>query len=397
MNYGRYQIVKEIGKGSMGVVYKAHDPNLDMMIALKVLRQDRVDSESFVRRFIAEARVLGRLDHTNIVRVYNVDEDHGTAYIAMELIEGEALNDIMQRKRFSPEEIIQLGMTISNTLGYAHQKKVVHRDIKPSNILIKSDGVFKITDFGIAHIQDESAAEKTQAGEILGTPAYMSPEQVTGRQVDGRSDIFSMGIILYELCTGTRPFKGENMTAIFHAITQEEPVEITQLNPAIPKKLSKVVMKCIRKNNDERFETGEAVTEALKSCLQEIKPIKETAAPATQKKRNMIMAYAGAGVIAISFIAGGAYYYHSQHKVEPPKIKEAVVSAVIKVDSKPPGAEVAIDNDSRGKTPVKLELMEGKHEVRLTLPNFHEWKAPVQLTRDVETPLIVQLSPVEEK
>jgi serine/threonine protein kinase len=395
MNYGRYQIVQEIGKGSMGVVYKAHDPNLDMMIALKILRQDRVESESFVRRFIAEARVLGRLDHMNIVRVYNVDEDHGTAYIAMELIEGEALSDLMQRKRFSPEEIIQIGITISNTLGYAHRKKVVHRDIKPSNILIKSDGVLKITDFGIAHIQDESAAEKTQAGEILGTPSYMSPEQVRGQQIDGRSDIFSLGIIFYELCTGARPFKGDNIQAIFHAITKVEPVEVTQVNPAIPKKLSKVIMKCLRKNNDERYETGEAVAEALKSCLAEIKPIKE--ASATQKKRRMIMVYAGTGIIAAFLIAGGAYYFRSHHIVEPTKIKEPVISAVLKVDSKPSGAEVAIDKDSRGKTPVKLTLMEGKHEVRLTMPDFYEWKAMIQLTRDAETPLTVQLSPIEGK
>ena len=308
MNYGRYQIVKEIGKGSMGVVYKAHDPNLDLMLALKVLRQDRVESEAFVRRFISEARVLGRLDHTNIVRVYNVDEDNGTAYIAMEFIEGEALSDIMQRKRFSPEEIIKLGITISNTLGYAHQKRIVHRDIKPSNILIKSDGVLKITDFGIAHIQDASAAEKTQAGEILGTPAYMSPEQVKGQQIDGRSDLFSLGVILYELCSGVRPFQGDNITAIFHAITQEEPVEITQINHAIPKKLSKVIMKCLRKKNDERFETAGALAEALISCSREEELLKQVV-PAARKKRKMGILSVVIILVMGSVLGGGLYYY----------------------------------------------------------------------------------------
>jgi serine/threonine protein kinase len=399
MNYGRYQILKEIGKGSMGVVYEAHDPNLDLSVALKVLRQDRVESESFVRRFIAEARVLGRLDHTNIVRVYNVDEDHGTAYIAMEFIEGESLGDIAQKKRCTMEEIIQLGITISNALGYAHQKKIVHRDVKPGNILIKTDGVLKITDFGIAHIQDESAAEKTQAGEILGTPAYMSPEQVKGQQIDGRSDIFSLGIILYELCTGTRPFKGENVAAIFHAVAQEEPVEITKLNPAVPKKLSHIIMKCLSKNREKRFETAEDLAGALSSCIAEIKP-KKTASPAADKKRSFIMRYAlyaGWAALLVSLIAGGAWYVRSWTKKEPVEMKQAVLSSSINIESKPSGADVFVDNSALGKTPLKLELPEGKHEVRLTMPNFNDWKAPVQVVGGVATPLVVQLTPVDAK
>jgi len=396
MNYGRYQIVNEIGKGSMGVVYKAHDPNLDLMLALKVLRQDRVESEAFVRRFISEARVLGRLDHANIVRVFNVDEDHGTAYIAMEFIEGEALSDIMQKKRFSPEEIIKLGITISNTLGYAHQKRIVHRDIKPSNILFKSDGVLKITDFGIAHIQDASAAEKTQAGEILGTPAYMSPEQVKGQQIDGRSDLFSLGVILYELCTGVRPFQGDNITSIFHAITQKEPVEITQINPAMPKKLSKVIMKCLRKKIDERFETAQALAEALISCSREEELLKQVA-PATRKKRKMIMLSVGIILAMGAVLGGGLYYYGTLPKSEVPRMKAPVASAVLSIESNPPGAEVYIDNDANGKTPVKLSLIVGKHEVRLTLPYYHEWKSLVQLTEEIETPLSIRLNPLEEK
>jgi serine/threonine-protein kinase len=380
----------------MGVVYKAHDPNLDLMVALKVLRQDRVESEAFVRRFLSEARVLGRLDHQNIVRVYNVDEDRGTVYIAMEFIEGESLGDMMQRKRLTPEEIIEIGTVISNTLGYAHQKGVVHRDVKPSNILLKSDGSLKITDFGIAHIQDTSAAEKTQAGEVLGTPAYMSPEQVKCQPIDGRSDLFSLGIILYELCTGTRPFKGENISALFHAITQEEPVEITQVSPDIPGKLAKIIMKCLRKKPDERFETGEVLADALKNSLVKKEPIRRVS-PAVEKKRKKIV-LAVAVILLLGSVTGWSiHHFMIKNKIDYSHPREPVISSFLKIESRPAGADVFIDGDPKGKTPAKLKLLIGKHEVRVTLPHYHEWKAQVQLMEDIEVPLSVHLNPAEGK
>ena len=239
MNYGRYKVLEELGQGSMGIVYKAHDPNLDLVLAVKVLRPECLQGETLVKRFLAEARVLGRLDHPNIVRVYNVDEDQGTVYIAMEFLEGEALNDLAKRKRLSPEEIADLGAKIAEALGYAHSKGVVHRDVKPGNILVRSDGKPKITDFGIARIEDTTEHLMTQAGEVLGTPAYMSPEQVLSEPADGRSDIFSLGIILYELCAGERPFRGDSLGAVFQAITQATPVPLSERNPEIPRRLRK--------------------------------------------------------------------------------------------------------------------------------------------------------------
>ena len=281
MNYGRYQIIKELGKGSMGVVYQVHDPNLDILLALKVLRQDRVSSEAFVKRFLREARVLGRLNHPNIVRVYNVDEDQGTVYIAMEFVEGEPLSDVLAGKALTAGEIAELGIVVAETLDYAHEKGIVHRDIKPSNIMLKPNGQLKITDLGIAHIEDPSAHQQTQAGEILGTPAYMAPEQVLGRPVDGRSDIFSLGVILYELSTGKRPFAGDNLAAIFRAITQDDPPEPASINPAIPPELSRAIMICLRKTPDERFARGTALAEALRSAVQE----KVAELPAAEKRQ----------------------------------------------------------------------------------------------------------------
>ena len=195
MKYGRYEIVGELGKGSMGVIYKAHDPQIDRVIALKVLRHDRVTSEEFVKRFYKEAKAIGRLSHSAIVTIYDVGQDKGTIYIAMEFLEGPSFDGIIQERRLSPEEIVDLGAQVAEALDYAHQQGIVHRDIKPANIILTPTGQVKITDFGIARIEDPSAPQQTQAGEILGTPSYMSPEQVMGQPVDGRSDLYSLGVI----------------------------------------------------------------------------------------------------------------------------------------------------------------------------------------------------------
>lgn len=393
MNYGRYQIIKELGKGSMGVVYQAHDPNLDIQVALKVLRPDRVVSEAFVKRFLAEAKALGRLDHPNIVRVYNVDEAEGTVYIAMEFIEGESLTDVMQGKRFSPEEIAEIGATVAETLDYAHQKGIVHRDVKPSNILIRPDGRLKITDFGIARIEDPTGHQQTQAGEILGTPAYMSPEQVESHPVDGRSDLFSLGIILYELSAGARPFKGESLAGIFNSIIKETPRQIQELTPSIPRELSQVIMKCLQKSPAERFATGRALAAALKDCVVK----KEAVTAATPAAESRTKTTVIAAVIMITLvIVGGVFYSLKSKNAEAPPVEKKVVLASLKVDSSPGGANVFINNALKGKTPMEIDLPAGeKYEVRLTLPDYNDWEAQVQLKDAAETPLFVQLMPVD--
>ena len=175
----------------MGVVYQARDPQIDRVVAVKVLRQDRTSNEIFVKRFLKEAKVIGRLSHPNIVTIYDVGEEQGNIYIAMEFLEGVSLADLLHERRLTVDEVVEFGIEIAKTLGYAHGKGVVHRDIKPNNIIVQSDGRIRITDFGIAHIEDSSATLQTQAGEIMGTPAYMSPEQVFGQTIDGRSDISS--------------------------------------------------------------------------------------------------------------------------------------------------------------------------------------------------------------
>ncbi len=267
MNYGRYEIEAELGRGSMGIVYKAYDPQIERTIALKVLREDRVTSDEFVRRFLKEARAVGRLSHPGIVTVYDVGQDHGSIYIAMEFLQGIPLNELMSSRKFSPEEIIDIAVQTIRALNYAHRNGIVHRDIKPPNIIYSPEGAIRVTDFGIARIEDPEGHQMTQAGEILGTPLYMSPEQIGGKTLDGKSDIYSLGVILYQLATGKRPFEGSNLPAIFLAITQETPDAPHMVNPAVPEKLSRLIMQLLEKEPSKRFAGGDQLIGAFKSCL----------------------------------------------------------------------------------------------------------------------------------
>ncbi len=400
MNYGRYRVLEELGQGSMGIVYKAHDPNLDLILAVKVLRPECLQGETLVKRFLAEARVLGRLDHPNIVRVYNVDEDQGTVYIAMEFLEGEALNDLAKRKRLSPEEIADLGARIAEGLGYAHSKGIVHRDVKPGNILVRSDGKPKITDFGIARIEDTAEHLRTQAGEVLGTPAYMSPEQVLSEPVDGRSDIFSLGIILYELCAGERPFRGDSLGAVFQAITLATPVPLSERNPEIPAALAGAVERCLRRNPADRFQSGDELAATLRDCFRKESPVEAARkdSPGTAKKGTP--AWVLAAAFAVLAAAGGGIYHFTRGwdaaPPAPPAVPAAAVpkevpSSSLRVSTTPPGGIVFLDGASKGAAPLRLEAPPGRHEVRITLAGYETWEARVELARGAEVPLDVDL------
>lgn len=265
MNYGRYQIISEIGKGSMGVVYKAHDPQIDRVIALKVLRQDRVADSGLTRRFLTEARAIGRLTHGNIVTVYDIGQDHGTVYIAMEFIEGRQLAEMIQDGPLPLGQATRIGSQVAEAIHYAHGQGIVHRDIKPANIIVTAEGRVKVTDFGIARIEGSAGLQHTQVGDILGTPFYMSPEQVAGRPVDGRSDIYALGVVLYEMTSGRRPFGGDNqgLATLFRAIAEETPAALSRTAPDIPGPFFELVMRCLAKNPQDRFQSGRELVEAL--------------------------------------------------------------------------------------------------------------------------------------
>jgi predicted Ser/Thr protein kinase len=252
---GRYEITGELGRGAMGVVYKAMDPTIGRTVALKTMRLDvhGLDAQEMVRRFQNEARAAGVLNHPNIVTIYDAGEQDGIFYIAMEFIEGTTLHELLAEKRVLPaEEVIGLTRQICRGLDYAHSNGIVHRDVKPANIMITPNGTVKIMDFGIA----KSGGQVTNTGQVLGTPNYMAPEQVKGRPLDGRSDLFSLGVILYEMLTGEKPFVGQNVTTIIYKIVNETPITPRDLDVTVHPGLSAIVTKALAKAPDDRYQTG---------------------------------------------------------------------------------------------------------------------------------------------
>ncbi len=255
-NIGRYRIVSELGKGAMGVVYKAVDPNIGRTVALKTMRVDvhGIESAEMLQRFKNEARAAGLLSHPNIVTIYDAGELEGTFYIAMEFMEGKTLQEVLHAERMlSPEQAVDIMRQVCAGLDYAHARGVIHRDIKPANIMILPDRTVKIMDFGIAK---SGGSGLTSTGQVLGTPNYMSPEQVKGRKLDGRSDLFSLGVVLYEAVTGERPFTGENVTTIIYKIVNENPPAPADLDATVPAGLSAVVMRALSKTPEARYQNG---------------------------------------------------------------------------------------------------------------------------------------------
>lgn len=404
LTYGRYEIVEQIGRGAMGVVYKAHDPQINRTVALKVLREDRVTSEDFVQRFLREAMAIGRLSHPNIVTVYDIGRDHGTVYIAMEFLEGEPLNEAIRERTPDPSWVAGIAVQLAESLAYAHSKGIVHRDIKPSNIILTPDGQVKITDFGIAHIEDPDMTQQTQAGQILGTPIYMSPEQVIGSRLDGRSDLYSLSVILYETAVGRRPYSGENIAAIFHAITQDIPSPPAQMDPGVPETLSDLIMKGMDKDIGKRFQNGAEMARAFRDFLKSLEAKDPApAAPARKEGRQGLLVPVILVLLALVVLGGGFFYLSHRQAPSSEKPRAAGVQAPVEApvvktwvhfESDPSGAQVFVDNVLAGRTPLKLDVSLGKHEVRMSLPDYEEWEAQIELDQpDDVVPLSVKLVP----
>ncbi len=263
---GRYEVVAELGRGSMGVVYQGYDPVIGRTVAIKTLLTEGLTPQEFQEykaRFQREAQAAGVLAHPNIVTVYDFGEDCGVLYLAMEYLEGKSLEKIVAERGVLPiETIIPMYDQVCSALDHAHTHNIVHRDIKPANIMILDSGLVKVTDFGIAKVM---TVGMTQAGQILGTPNYMSPEQVKGREVDGRADIFSLGVILYELVTGEKPFGGQNITTVIYRIIHENPTPPRELDAAIHPGLNYIIGKSLAKNPDERYQSCRQLAEDLRS------------------------------------------------------------------------------------------------------------------------------------
>src|SRR6185369_15130165 len=265
---GKYEILRELGRGAMGVVDEAIDTSIERTVALKTIRRDQLEGDGaaeMITRFQREAKAAGRLNHPNIVAIYDFGEDGDITFIAMEFVIGRELkNHFAQNERFPIEEVSRVMGQLLEALEYSHNYGVVHRDIKPANIIIQPNGQVKVADFGIARIE---SSQYTQAGTVLGTPAYMSPEQFMGQTVDRRSDIFSAGVVLYQFLTGERPFSG-TATTIMHKVLSVDPPLPSMLNVQVPKPFDAVVSKAMAKRPEDRFQTAREFAEAIRMAAE---------------------------------------------------------------------------------------------------------------------------------
>lgn len=325
MKIGRYEVLELIGQGAMGAVYKALDPLIERTVAIKTVPIARLKEEGteFEARFLREAQSAGRLSHPNIVTIYDVGETDDLAYIAMEYLRGVTLREVMDKGAMPLDLVMTTALQIAEALAYAHEHGVVHRDIKPSNIVVTlPNGQIKLTDFGIAHLVN---AERTHAGLMLGSPRYMSPEQAMGRDIDGCSDIFSLGAVLYEMVTGEYAFDGESLPSILYRVINGAPLPASRLRPEISPLFERIIVRMLSKQAELRFDSHTLVLELSKSGEFDV-PAGPEAPPETHVPRFVsivafstpmaVLLFTAIGMIVINYFLG--LPIQAERKVGPP-------------------------------------------------------------------------------
>jgi serine/threonine protein kinase len=439
MNIGKFEIIEEVGRGAMGIVYKARDPAIGRLVALKTLsnellggrsdalarsrgaapsadtlgqqktvsdeitggqpdvlaRRDAPSADTLgqqktvsdeitggrpdaLTRFYREAQSAGTLDHPNIITIYELGDDKGIPYIAMEFLDGTDLARFIREKADLPlAKKIDIIVQICNGLAYAHQRGIIHRDIKPANILLRKDGVVKIVDFGIAHM---ASLEMTRSGVILGTASYLSPEQVEGRDVDGRSDIFSVGCLFYELLTYQTAFSGDSIFTIMYKIKTEHPRPVRNYVPTLNPAIDRIINKALAKDREQRYQSAQEFAQDLQAGLG---AVEEKVPPIWQTTWVRALGI----VLLLSLTLGVAYYYATRHKqsdrsIVPPPITEPAEPAkgYLSLNVLPWGEIKEIVNVKTGKaiptgdvfTPVQLSLPAGSYRLTLANPYFKQ-------------------------
>jgi serine/threonine protein kinase len=289
----RYKILEKIGEGGMGVVYKAEDTKLHRTVALKFLSAQALDAPEAKTRFVNEARAAAALEHGNICSVHEIDEVDGQTFIAMQYVDGEGLNEMTARGPLKLQQTLELGIDIARGLKEAHEKNIVHRDIKSANVMVSAKGRGKITDFGLARLASNTRVTKT--GTVLGTAAYMSPEQVAGEMVDHRSDIWSLGVVIYEMLTGRLPFKGEHEQAVAYQITHEDAEPITAMRTGVPLELERIVNKCLARDVSNRYQH-------VDDLLVDLRNVNSAPEAKTPTKRRNVLVPAALIVLAAAVV-----------------------------------------------------------------------------------------------
>jgi len=449
---GRYKLLRELGRGAMGVVFEASDPNLGRTVALKTIQANTIGTnpQEVAERFKNEARAVGGLSHPNIVTVFDAGEDNGVLYIAMECLQGETLEAHLAARRTVPlEQAVGITRQVCTALDYANSKGIVHRDIKPANVMLLPNGTVKITDFGLARTTEAI----TMTGHVMGTPHYMSPEQVRGRPVDLRSDLFSAGVMLYEMLTGERPFDGQSITTIMYKIVHENPTPPRALDSSIPQGLSAVIERSLAKSPEERYQSGaafvdallnyqsvqESQTQSVVATVQAAVTIPETRriaperpAPLTQRRSGKRLLVAVVLLAVIGLIAYGRYGKRSPAEganrqseqrtavtpPAPPSSPSAVTdkpsnvkpsqpvtvvqkqpsmegksTATLTVNSNPPTATISLDGKPTGmKTPAQVQLSRGEHTVSVQMQGFQPSSAKFRVNGGEELEFSPDLS-----
>lgn len=331
-----FKILEQLGAGGMGVVYKALDAHLDRPVAIKVLPPEKVADVERKRRFVQEAKAASALNHPNIITIYDIANEGGVDFIAMEYIPGKALNQLISRKGLPVSESLRYAVQIADALAAAHAAGIIHRDLKPGNVMVeRTAGRIKVLDFGLAKLSDkvestereltetlrqEEEAPDTAEGTIVGTVSYMSPEQAEGKKVDGRSDIFSFGALLYEMVTGRRAFQADSKLSTLSAILREEPKPASQFVEGMPRELERIIGRCLRKSPERRFQNMADLKVALEELKEESDSGTLGAAPAPPRRHRRQLVWALAFIAIVAVLTGSLWFIQSRGKAPEPTL-----------------------------------------------------------------------------
>jgi eukaryotic-like serine/threonine-protein kinase len=412
---GNCRIVEEVASGGMAVVYRAVQDPLGRTVAIKALKSSAAAEENVATRFEREAKSLANLQHENIIHVYDYHRERGALFIVMEYVQGIDLYDLLEKCGRLPYDVAAIiAMQVARALDYVHYRSIVHRDIKPANVMLSRHGGVKVMDFGIA--RDTSFGDLTEAGTGIGTPAYMSPEQILGDKLDARSDIFSLGVVLYQMVTGKKPFVEDEKRSAMHKIRLEKHVGVRKLNPEIPRELAHVIDKCLEKQPRDRWRSAQHIVIALERFLAKhvemnhharlvlflraqnviteleaeeyLNPTQlggtsVLAGPANMQARHAVRAGIVAHAVTFGMMALMLGLIHVAPLGATPKHSTTVVTegrGFIRFHAFP-WARVIVDDQDVGLTPLEqpIELAEGKHSVQF----IHDWYVPVERTFEV--------------